>query len=116
MEKKIELLEKAIERVKSNTAKRLELAKEAKGQSNEIIEKVVVEDKNARQNPLAKKKKATPENGNRKRSTSLDSLAQENTGISEASGESEVEAQVDEAMADATVEVDAEPVEAAMEH
>lgn len=117
LEKKIELLEKAIERVKSNTAKRLELAKEAKGQSNKIIEKVVVEDKNARQNPLAKKKKAAPENGNRKRSTSLDSLAQENTnGNSEASGESEVEAQVDEAMADATVEADAKPVETAMEH
>jgi len=57
--KQIELLEREIARVKSNTAKRLELVEEAKIQRNEMLGKIEVEDASARQNPFKAKKKPT---------------------------------------------------------
>ena len=56
--KQIELLEKEIAMVKSNTAKRLKLIEEAKIQRKEMLEKIDLEDENARQNPFKPKKKS----------------------------------------------------------
>ena len=119
IEKQISLLEKEIERVKSNTAKRLELAKEARSQHKEMIEKIVTEDKTARQNPLAKTKKVTPEKVKRKLVQSLDKVAQEGkseNGEANAENETEAKATGEEKPQDGgdetegKVEMDVEPV------
>jgi len=58
--KQIELLEKEIARLKSHTTKRLNLIEEAKIQRKKMLEKIDLEDDNARQNPFKAKKKPTP--------------------------------------------------------
>lgn len=60
--KQIDLLEKEIESVKSNTAKRLELCKDTKAKQNKTMEEIEEDDSNARQNPLKNMRKSmTPD-------------------------------------------------------
>jgi hypothetical protein len=108
LEKQIALLEKEIELVKSNTAKRLELAKEAKAKNVDMIELIVNEDVGARQNPLAKRKNsltpgkkgkqgstaATSPNSNSKEADRQEAKREDNEG------DVEMEAVVDEVEAE----------------
>jgi hypothetical protein len=93
--KQIDLLSKEIERVKSNTAKRMERTEEAKSQHIKMNEQVDAEDKTARQNPLKNKRKSLTPDKKGKEGASKSPTSKAEDGAKSEGRDAEMEVEVE---------------------